>query len=369
MTQVCVYTNFDALPAAYRALFDASCQRDGFFLSWPWFHNLSRKGMEASLNLRIYGVESSELQSHIQSETPQLKAHLALPMCFSASSHNPLQPNTLRAVATYYSSLFGPVFTELNTEQHLHTLITFIAGELPRWDIVDMHPLPNDTAWFLTMQQAFRQAGMAVDSYYCFGNWYLQVRQRTYQQYFDALPSKLKNTVLRKTRFLQNAGRLHLKIAATIPDVEIVTAAYMNVYKNSWKHPEPFPDFIPGWLAESAAQGWLRLGLAYVDGKPVAAQIWLVQQGKASIYKLAYDQQFAHYSIGSILTAHMMQHVIDVDRVDEVDYLTGDEIYKQDWMSDRRERWGIIAFNRASVKGRLAYYYHLARRYAKRFHK
>ncbi len=29
----------------------------------------------------------------------------------------------------------------------------------------------------------------------------------------------------------------------------------------------------------------------------------------------------------------------------DVDYLTGDDPYKKDWMTHRRERWGITAFN------------------------
>jgi hypothetical protein len=45
----------------------------------------------------------------------------------------------------------------------------------------------------------------------------------------------------------------------------------------------------------------------------------------------------------------MMQHVLDVDRVDEVDYLAGDEPYKREWMSTRRERRGVVAFNPHSI--------------------
>ena len=40
-----------------------------------------------------------------------------------------------------------------------------------------------------------------------------------------------------------------------------------------------------------------------------------------------------------------MEHVIDTDKVHDVDYLTGDDAYKKDWMPDRRERWGIAVFN------------------------
>jgi CelD/BcsL family acetyltransferase involved in cellulose biosynthesis len=48
-----------------------------------------------------------------------------------------------------------------------------------------------------------------------------------------------------------------------------------------------------------------------------------------------------------------MEHVIDRDKVSVVDYLTGDDGYKKDWMTHRRERWGIVAFNPRSLRGLL----------------
>jgi CelD/BcsL family acetyltransferase involved in cellulose biosynthesis len=101
----------------------------------------------------------------------------------------------------------------------------------------------------------------------------------------------------------------------------------------------------------AAAQGWLRLGVLALDGQAIAAQLWLVHDGKASIYKLAYVEGFERYSAGSVLTHALMQHVIDVDQVQEVDYLTGDDGYKQDWMSHRRERRGIVAFDLRTLRG------------------
>jgi CelD/BcsL family acetyltransferase involved in cellulose biosynthesis len=46
-----------------------------------------------------------------------------------------------------------------------------------------------------------------------------------------------------------------------------------------------------------------------------------------------------------------MRQVIDIDRVQEIDYLTGDDAYKNQWMSHRRERRGLIAFNPRTVGG------------------
>jgi hypothetical protein len=47
----------------------------------------------------------------------------------------------------------------------------------------------------------------------------------------------------------------------------------------------------------------------------------------------------------------LMEHVIENDKVTEVDYLAGDDPYKKAWMSQRRERWGIIAYNPKTFVG------------------
>ena len=119
---------------------------------------------------------------------------------------------------------------------------------------------------------------------------------------------------------------------------------------------------MPGLIRICADQEWLRLGVAYVNEEPVAAQLWIVSGGAALIFKLAYDEQFAKLSAGTLLTSALMQHVLDVDKVSEVDYLSGDDEYKKSWMSHRRERWGIIAFNTTSLWGWLQIVRHIGGR-------
>ena len=54
-----------------------------------------------------------------------------------------------------------------------------------------------------------------------------------------------------------------------------------------------------------------------------------------------------------MLTAKLMEHVMQSDVVHEVDYLIGDDAYKKIWMSDRRERFGVVAYNAWTVAGAL----------------
>src|SRR5437879_2639242 len=219
---------------------------------------------------------------------------------------------------------------------------------------------------FSELVEAFKAAGFVVQTYFSFGNWYLPVNGRSFAQYSESLPSVLKNTLNRKRKKLEKTGRAKIEIVTGGPSLDAAIDAYMKVYLSSWKQPEPHPEFVPGLIRTCSAMGALRLGIVYVDGGPAAAQLWIVHHGNALIYKLAYDERFGELSVGTTLSATLFQHALDVDKVTEVDYLSGDDAYKKDWMSHRRERWGILALNPRTPRGVLAIARHVGGRAVKR---
>jgi hypothetical protein len=185
--------------------------------------------------------------------------------------------------------------------------------------------------------------------FYCFGNWYLAA-PADWTAFLASRTSKMRSNVKRMEKKLaQEEGTV--EIVRDRDDVARGLAAYEQVYARSWKQQEPYPGFMPGLIACAAEGGGLRLGIVWLRGQPIAAQVWLVSHGRAEIYKVAYDEAFKEYSPGTVLTARLMQHVIEVDRVREVDYLIGDDEYKRTWMSDRRERWGVVAYDPTTLAG------------------
>lgn len=355
MKTVRVHQDFRLLPKAYNDLFRTAENQNGVFFSAEWFMNLERAALGKEGTLRLYAVESDSTSTPL----------LALPM-LATRQPGRFGLRKLSAFANYYTSLFGPVsFQPLSENSNsMQLLAETIARESPRWNIVDLHPL--DSQAYQCVLQTLRHAGLVVQPYFCFGNWYLEVAGRSYREYFATLPSKLKNTIKRKLAQLEKNGTVNIRILTGSEDVSEGIAAFSSVYASSWKEPEPYEEFMPGLIRLCAEKGWLRLGVAYLNERPIAAQLWIVCAGVGSIYKLAYDEQFGHLSIGTILTSKLMEHVIDVDRVREVDYLTGDEPYKKDWMSHRRERWGIAAFNLRTARGMLAALRHIGGRALKR---
>jgi CelD/BcsL family acetyltransferase involved in cellulose biosynthesis len=49
----------------------------------------------------------------------------------------------------------------------------------------------------------------------------------------------------------------------------------------------------------------------------------------------------------------LMQHAFEQDRVQCVDYLSGDDAYKRLWMSEVRERSGLVAYRVGRARGLL----------------
>jgi hypothetical protein len=206
-----------------------------------------------------------------------------------------------------------------------------------------------DSSTFATVQRALELAGFGCERYFCFGNWYLQAPS-SWAGYLASREGKLRSTIKRMKQRLASEGG-HVEIITSAADLERGIAAYEAVYANSWKVPEPSPGFVPGLMRLCAKRGAMRLGVVWLDGRAIATQFWIVAYGRAEIYKVAYDEAFKSHSPGTVLTAHLIQHVLEQDGVQEVDYLIGDDAYKKNWMSHRRERWGLVAYNRHSPLG------------------
>lgn len=98
------------------------------------------------------------------------------------------------------------------------------------------------------------------------------------------------------------------------------------------------------------ATGRLRLGVARAEGLAVAAQCWTVENGTAYIHKLAHLESHKHLSAGTTLSAALFAHVIDTDTVTLIDFGTGDQSYKTDWMEAVRPRYRVDCLDPAQAR-------------------
>ncbi|MDP2171365.1 MAG: GNAT family N-acetyltransferase [Rhodocyclaceae bacterium] len=255
----------------------------------------------------------------------------------------------VEALGNYYTSLYSPILAPEAAELDLAALLQAASRDHGGAHVMRFAPMDPASSGNKTLLTALRSRGWIPFKFYCFGNWYLKDAS-DWKTYLEQRDGQLRSTLKRKgKKFAAEGGTLEIITAPAQAEAAITN--FNRVYSRSWKKPEPYPEFIPGLIRWLADKGWLRLGIASLHGQPIAAQLWIVNAGRARIFKLAYDEAHAHHASGTLLTAHLMEHVIDRDKVQEVDYLIGDDDHKKLWMNHRRERWGIVAYNPASIIG------------------
>ncbi|NNC73219.1 MAG: GNAT family N-acetyltransferase [Sphingomonadaceae bacterium] len=186
--------------------------------------------------------------------------------------------------------------------------------------------------------KAFQKAGWRAEISQSSENWYIHP-PADFESYWQSRPSRLRNTVKRK------AKKANLGIRISERFEETLWADYRAVYAQSWKPDEGSWEFMEAFARAEAEAGTLRLGVGYIAGEPVAAQLWTIEHGAATIHKLAYAESAKKLSPGSILGKAMFEYVIDKDHPEIIDYGTGSEPYKADWMDEVRPLYRLDLYN------------------------
>jgi hypothetical protein len=240
------------------------------------------------------------------------------------------------ALANWYSFLWRPVFGGTYDDSTRLSLLRQMArtakGLTKR---LTLSPVPGEDGSAQTIAKAFASVGWVVDMTECSQNHYLRLEGRSFDAYWTTRPSQLRNTVRRKGK----SGIVLTQVHCTFD--ESGWRDYEQVYARSWKPSEGSPEFLEALARQENAAGNLRLGIAYVDGAPVAAQFWTVENNVALIHKLAHDERHISASPGTLLSAALFRHVIDIDKVEEIDFGSGNDAYKQAWMERVRPRYCI----------------------------
>jgi hypothetical protein len=249
---------------------------------------------------------------------------VALPMMREAGALVPL--------ANWYSFTWRPLGT--NPPGMLEAL----ARDLKRQgSCVVLSPLPDEDRSASELQKAFRAGGWWAILEQCDSNHVLPIEGRTYAEYIAGRRGQLRTTLKRKTRHVATDILTCFQLSTW--------QTYESIYESSWKPEEGASAMLRAFAEQEGAVGRLRLGIARHRGNPVAAQLWTVENGIAYIHKLAHLEEAKPLSAGTVLTAALMEHTIDRDRVTLIDFGTGDDGYKRDWMEAVRPRYRLTALD------------------------
>ena len=273
--------------------------------------------------------------------------------------------NHITSLTSFYSSVTEPIFFDTPDKESMLQLIASI-DKHHQWHSMQLGSFEEGiVAQALIEYFPYQRLFSKTENVY-------QKGLADYASYYQQRPSKLRNTIKRREKKLTKAHQYRTEIITDINEFSAAFSAYKTIYQQSWKGDEFSFDFIETVCFAALAENKLRLGLLFVNDEPAAAQLWFLQttysdtqdnsvaplQAKvhttASIFKLAYTPKYQEFSVGSILSLVLSEHVISKDKVTSIEFGMGSEPYKKDWLAEKRTRQSYQIFNPDSIYGKLA---------------
>lgn len=211
--------------------------------------------------------------------------------------------------------------------------------------VTRLDALPAEWPHLPALIQGAHDAALAVRRFDHFGNWREDVAGLDWTGYLARRPGALRETIRRRLRRAERLADARFSLTDGRDGLNTAIAAFEAVYSKSWKEPEHFPRFNAASICAAARLGILRLGVWSLADQPVAVQFWIVEHGQATVLKLAHDEASKAHSPGTVLTATMLRHLLDNEHISAIDFGRGDDPYKRDWVSERRQRIGLLLIN------------------------
>jgi CelD/BcsL family acetyltransferase involved in cellulose biosynthesis len=163
----------------------------------------------------------------------------------------------------------------------------------------------------------------------------------------------------RRRRRLEEMGEVTLDVRDGTEQLERSLAEFIAIEGSGWKGEAgtairsrqaltSFYDEVIHWAAE---RGELRLAFLRVDGRAIAAHLYLQSFEVLYRFKSGYDEDWSKLAPGMLLTGAMIERAFD-EGLTLYDFLGGGESHKLDWLADTRPLVRLHAFERGSVAGR-----------------
>src|SRR5205085_10396054 len=154
----------------------------------------------------------------------------------------------LEGLANYYTCEYAPVLRhDCDSGQVLTALTQRLLRDGSEWDVLKLQPLNRDSAIYADLLKTFRKCGLLFQTYFCFGNWYLDVAGRSYREYEQSLSSVLRKNIPYNVRRLERTANSRIVIHTDARDIERALDDYEKIYNASWKIKEANPRFIRGF--------------------------------------------------------------------------------------------------------------------------
>jgi CelD/BcsL family acetyltransferase involved in cellulose biosynthesis len=224
----------------------------------------------------------------------------------------------------------GPVGRPEDRDASAKELVVALAGR-DDWRDADLAGLPDRSAWLSSLRRAAEAAGLEHDVEDYAVAPYLRL-PRTFEDYLEALPGKLRHEIRRKDRRLREAfpdTRLVDATPSTLPDdLDRFVEMHRSSRGNKGRFMAPGMELFFRRLADALLPD-RRLRLAFLEagGTKLAAAVGFRDRNRFLLYNSAFDDEYRAVSPGVVLVTELIRSAI-VEGRRGFDLLKGDLPYK-----------------------------------------
>ena len=229
-----------------------------------------------------------------------------------------------------------------------------------RWDVVRIDHLPDHSPTLTAALTVARARG-----------WRTLVRPTfltpwrplcRFTPWDEGLAKKFKSNLRRRERRLAELGDVRLDVVRGGDALKQALQVFYQLEASGWKGESgtaitqrPRVRQLYDRLVERAdADGGVWIPILTLSGTPVAAQVLRISGRTIFGLKTAYDQMYAKYGPGQLLTSRVIRYGI-AHGMETLDLMAGNAGYKAEWARQFRPHYELILFA-PSWAGRYVYW-------------
>jgi CelD/BcsL family acetyltransferase involved in cellulose biosynthesis len=330
------------------------------FLSWEWLSAWWGAYGEGK-QLRVYTAWLGESLAGVA------------PLMLERRTYNGIRLRVLRSLGAPDIDIGGWLArggeAETASNGVVEALLQAVLGDRREWDLLELNQLWLDAPMTGRLIPALRAAGCAVE-----------VRPERHLAlpvtsdwvtYFQGLSKNLRDDLRKKERRAEKHGALvfERRRGREVTPAHLAALFALNArgrYPQLYRSPAE-QAFQRALLDSAAARGWADLSTLSIEGQPVAYRYGFSFDNRFEDWRTGFDTGFFELSVGKLLLMRLLQDCFQRG-YREIDFLRGDEGYKERWNAQERLYGQIRAVPRTRLLvGAAALWLPGLKRWLKRF--
>jgi CelD/BcsL family acetyltransferase involved in cellulose biosynthesis len=218
---------------------------------------------------------------------------------------------------------YGPLGTPLVEREAAEAVIAawlaYVAGDPSLPGLVLLPLIAEDEAFALALDAILQRTQMSCADFARHHRALLAPRQDRADYLENAVSAHRHRELRRSGRRLSDAGALLFTTASEPDGVAAATEDFFRLEAGGWKgeagtaaaHHEEVTSFIKAALPALAAEGKIAIHRLLLDGRAIAAAITLHSGDVAWYWKTAYDENYARFAPGVLLSAALTEELAD----------------------------------------------------------